>query len=111
MSPRSKLPGRRVVVAAVLALAPSAAVPATPRFAPVSHWDAAALERARVGAARRLEGSECQKVLSDFRDPEGHTLLANLETWQETPSDYLEQAITSSTCPLSRAARRARFPS
>jgi hypothetical protein len=47
-----------------------------------------------MGAARRLEGAECQKVLSDFTDPEGRTLLANLEPWERTPSANLRQAIT-----------------
>ena len=94
MSPRWKFVGRRVVAAAVITLFPCTAVRAAPRFAALSTWDAAALERARTGAARRLEGAECQKVLSDFTDPEGRTLLANLEPWQQTPSGYLRQAIT-----------------
>ena len=94
MSPRSKSAGRRVVAAAVMTLFPSATVHAAPRFAALSNWDAAALERARRGAMRRLEGAECQKVLSDFTDPEGRTLLANLEPWQRTPSGYLRKAIT-----------------
>lgn len=94
MSPRSKFVDRRVVAAAVMTLFPCVAVRAAPRFAALSNWDAAALERARMGAARRLEGAECQKVLSDFTDPEGRTLLANLEHWQQTPSGYLRQAIT-----------------
>jgi len=93
MSPRSKLAGRRVVAAVVLTFVPCATVPAGPRFAPISNWDAAALERARTGAALRLQGAECHKVLSDFTDPEGHTLLANLEPWQQTASEYLQQAV------------------
>ena len=94
MFPRSKFLVRRVVAAAVMTLIPCAAVRAAPRFAALSSWDAAALERARMGAMRRLEGAECRKVLSDFTDPEGRTLLANLEPWQRTPSDYLRKAIT-----------------
>jgi len=94
MSPRSKFVGRGVVAAALMTLFPCAAGRAAPRFAALSSWDAAALERARMGAARRLEGAECQKVLSDFTDPEGHSLLANLEPWQQTPSAYLRQALT-----------------
>src|SRR5688572_18320415 len=92
MSPRSKFVVRRVV-AAVMTLFPGAFVRAAPRFAALSSWDTAALERARSGAARRLEGAECQKVLSDFTDPEGNTLLANLEPWQRTPAGYLRTAI------------------
>jgi hypothetical protein len=94
MSSRSKSAGRRVFAAALMTLVPCAAVPAASRFAQLSKWDGAALERARMGAARRLEGAECQKVLSDFTDPAGRTLLANLEPWQQTPSGYLRQAIT-----------------
>jgi hypothetical protein len=60
----------------------------------LSSRDQGALERARTGAALRLEDSSCQQVLSDFKDPEGRTLLANLETWQKAPSDYLREAIT-----------------
>jgi len=95
MSPRSKLQAPRVFAAAALLVA-VAATPglAGPRFAPLSAWDMAALERARAGAARRLEEASCRQVLSDFKDPEGRTLLANLETWQQTPSEYLTQAIT-----------------
>src|SRR4249920_154118 len=95
MSPRSKLQAPRVFAAtAGAALLAATGASAAPRFAPLSSWDAAALERARAGAARRLEDSACQQVLSDFKDLEGRTLLANLETWQQTPSDYLRQAIT-----------------
>src|SRR5262245_39893799 len=95
MSPRSKCRALRVFAAtAALALLPAAGALAGPRFAPLSTRDMAAVERARAGAARRLEDPVCQQVLSDFRDPEGKTLLANLETWQQTPSDYLLQAIT-----------------
>jgi hypothetical protein len=95
MSPRSKFQAPRVfTAAALLALVSATTGSAGPRFAPLSTWDTAALERARAGAARRLEDSSCQQVLSDFKDPEGRTLLANLETWQLTPSDYLTQSIT-----------------
>jgi hypothetical protein len=95
MSPRSKRQASRVLAAAaILAFLPATTRAAGPRFAPLSAWDAAALERARAGAARRLEDPACQQVLSEFKDPEGRTLLANLETWQLTPSDYLTQSIT-----------------
>src|SRR5262245_21957480 len=83
----------RVLSRLVLCLVPSATVPAAPSFGPLSSWDAAALQRARAGAASRLREPECQKVLSDFTDPEGRTLLDNLETWRQHPSDYLQQTI------------------
>ena len=95
MSPRSKFRAPGVFVAAAVAvLLPAAGAPAAPRFAPLSGWDAAVLERARTGAARRLEAPACQQVLSEFMDPEGRTLTAVLDTWQRTPSEYLLQAIT-----------------
>ncbi|HEY7514159.1 MAG TPA: hypothetical protein VIC87_06755, partial [Vicinamibacteria bacterium] len=80
MSPRSKCRAIRVFAAAAfLVVLPAGRLLAGPRFAPLSAFDQAALERARAGAARRLEDPVCQQVLSDFRDPEGRTLLANLE--------------------------------
>jgi len=93
MFPRSEVGVRRVfaVVATAAALAADAA--AAPPYGPLSARDAAALERARTGAARRLEREECQQVLSDFTDPKGRTIRANLESWQRTPSDYLRQVI------------------
>ena len=94
MSPRSKLAGQRVFAVVAIALVPCAAFPAAPGAKPVHPYDLAALERARAGAARRLERPECQKVLTDFTDAEGRALLANLEPWQQSPSDYMLQAIT-----------------
>ena len=105
MSPRSKRFSGRGVVAALLTLVTAAAVPAAPRFAKLSDWDTSALERARAGAARRLARPECQKILSDFSDPAGRTLLTNLEAWQQTPAEYLKSAITfldGSTLPSCR---------
>jgi hypothetical protein len=95
MSQRSSFWALRVSAAgAVLALLPAAGASAAGRFAPLSSRDQAALERARNGAARRLEAPVCQQVLADFMDPEGRRLSAVLETWRLTPSDYLRQAIT-----------------
>jgi hypothetical protein len=95
MCPRSKFSlGQCVVAALAIVSMTPAAFPAEPRYAPLSSWDIAALERARAGAIRRLRVPECQKVLSDFTDPQGRTLLANLEPWQRTPSEYLQSAIT-----------------
>jgi hypothetical protein len=107
MSPRSKSAGRRVVAAAVFTLAACEGLLAAPRFPPLSTWDQAALERARADAAQRLQQPECQRVLSDFTDAEGHTLLAKLESWQQTPSQYLQESITfvnGSTLPRCRKA-------
>jgi hypothetical protein len=60
----------------------------------LSARDQAAVEKARTGAIRRLEDASCRQILSDFKDPEGRTLLANLEPWEKAPSDYLREAIT-----------------
>ena len=94
MSPRPCSWAARVLGAASLAaIVPAALASSASRFAPLSTWDAATVERARTGAARRLEVASCQRVLSDFKDPQGRTLLANLEPWGEPPADYLRQAI------------------
>jgi len=106
MSFRSSFRALRVFAGASLAaLLPASGALAASGFAPLSTWDAAALEQARTGAARRLEAPECQKVLSDFTDPGGRTLLANLEPWGQTPSDYLRQVVRfvdGSTLPTCR---------
>jgi hypothetical protein len=41
------------------------------------------------GAVRRLKDSECQKLLTDFRDPTGRTLLENLQSTHKSLADYL----------------------
>jgi hypothetical protein len=55
---------------------------------PLNTLDAAAVERAKLGAARRLQEAECLQVLSDFTDPEGRTLDRNLEPWDMSAADY-----------------------
>jgi hypothetical protein len=95
MSPRLKFPGQRVLAVVAIALVPCATLPAaSPGVKRVSSYDLAALEGARAGAARRLERPECQKILTDFTDAKGRALLANLESWGLSPSEYLLQAIT-----------------
>jgi hypothetical protein len=85
--------GCRAVAAVVAMLALCEPLSPAPRFAPLSSWDAAVLERARAGALRRLERPECQSVLHDFTDREGNSLHANLEPWGLTPSEYLQRSI------------------
>ncbi len=51
--------------------------------------DAAAIERAREGAARRLAAAGCRKVFSDFHDARGRTIESKLEEWAVDPVDYL----------------------
>jgi hypothetical protein len=55
---------------------------------PLNTLDAAAVERAKAGAARRLQELECLQVLSDFTDPEGRTLDRNLEPWAMSAARY-----------------------
>jgi hypothetical protein len=59
------------------------------RGAPLTPRDAAAVERAREGAARRLEDAACRRVFSDFRDARGRTIERNLEEWAVGPAEYL----------------------
>jgi len=59
------------------------------RRAPLTPRDAAAVERARDVAARRLEDAECRKVFSDFHDALGRTIERNLEEWAMSPAEYL----------------------
>lgn len=49
----------------------------------------AALERAAVGALRRLGDPECQQIFSDFEDGEGRPLQETLDALGETGSSYL----------------------
>jgi hypothetical protein len=90
MSPRStfSIAGRVFATVVISSLAAASASPG-PRPATLLAWDTAALERARAGAAQRLGKPECQKVLSDFTDAQGRTLLQNLEPWQLGAPDYL----------------------
>ena len=49
----------------------------------------AALERAAVGALRRLRDPECQQVFADFRDADGLLLQEKLEALGQTGASYL----------------------
>jgi hypothetical protein len=73
----------------MLLSASRSASPGTPE-ASLSQWDAAALERARVGAAKRLLDPACQKVLTDFSDAHGRTLRENLRDRGLSVADYLQ---------------------
>jgi hypothetical protein len=91
MSPRSSFSfAGRVFAAVVMSSLAAGSASAGPQPASLLGWDTAAVERTRARAARRLAKPECQKVLSDFRDAEGRTLLQNLEPWQLSAPDYLQ---------------------
>ena len=70
---------------------------------PLAAFDAAAVERAKAGAARWLEKPECLKVLTDFSDGQGRTLDLALETWGMSATEYV-LACLSGTGPRYRAA-------
>src|SRR5712692_6968824 len=92
MSPRSTFSiAGRVFATVVWSFVAAASASAGPRPASLLGWDTAAVERARAGAARRLGTPECQKLLSDFRDAEGRTLLESLKTWQLGAPGYLHE--------------------
>src|SRR5688500_5421567 len=77
---------------ALLAAPTRSALGADPQAAfnrPLEAFDAAAVERAKAGAARWLEQPACLKVLTDFRDGEGRTLDSVLETWGVSAPEYV----------------------
>jgi hypothetical protein len=93
MSPHSKLRWVSSVVATFLALTVSTVANAAPKGPANTQrplFDAAAVERARSGATKRLRDPECLKVLTDFRDRTGQTLDRDLETWNLSAADYLQ---------------------
>jgi hypothetical protein len=51
--------------------------------------DAAAVERALGGAARRLQSPECRRIFSDFRDAAGAPLQDRLDAFGVSAPDYL----------------------
>ena len=56
----------------------------------LNRYDAAAVQRAKSGATKRLRDPECLRVLTDFKDHEGRALDQNLSTWGLSAADYLE---------------------
>jgi len=94
MSRRYEFAAILSVVSAVTLLAYVGAVDAGPKRPPVNRplnsFDAAAVERAKVGAAQRLRDPECAKLLTDFKDKEGRTLDRRLETWAMSAPDYVQ---------------------
>jgi hypothetical protein len=82
-----------VTTMALLALGPArGALGGSPQSAfnrPLGAFDAAAVERAKAGAARRLQKSECLKVLAEFTDAEGQTLEYTLGTWGMSAGEYV----------------------
>jgi hypothetical protein len=89
MRPRSSVRfGRYVLLASAVAAAPPVSAQGARRAA-LTMRDAAVVERAREGAARRLEDAECRKVFSDFHDAQGRTIESSLGRWEMVPAEYL----------------------
>src|SRR5215468_135778 len=87
--------GRACAFAALLAVTPlptpAGAQPRPSRASrPLNAYDEAAVTRARQGALRRLESSECRKLFTDFKDRSGRPLGASLESFQMSPAEYLQ---------------------
>ena len=47
------------------------------------------IERARDGAARKIEQPGCRRLLDEFKDKNGRPLSENLATWDRVAADYL----------------------
>ena len=91
MCSRSRSALGRTALAASVLIFPAGAVAAGPQRAPaLSKVDHAAVERARDGAARRLQEPECQKVLDDFKDGQGLPLRQSLEKWGVSAAEYVQ---------------------
>jgi len=78
-----------LIIAALVAVA-APAHSNSRRLGALTGWDASAVDRAREGAAQKLQRPECQKLLTDFTDAEGRTLRQNLAKWRMSPAEYLE---------------------
>jgi hypothetical protein len=108
MSPRSRKAQSPSVLAALLvtSIAAPAALQAGPRGfeapKPLRSYEAAAVERALEGAARRLESLECQTLLTHFTDRSGRPLTEKLATWGMSAAEYVRQLPfrDGSTVPL-----------
>lgn len=78
---------RRLSAALLLGL-PALADPA-PRLKPLTRFQAATLERARDGAARKLATPDCLTLLEDFQDEAGRPLSEKLAQYQRSAPEYL----------------------
>jgi hypothetical protein len=85
MSPTSAGVAVSAALAVVFAAPPSPAAQALK----LTGWDAAAVERAVAGAARRLADQRCQAIFDEFGDAEGQPLRSTLDEWNMPPADYL----------------------
>jgi hypothetical protein len=95
----------------LVAFASAPAASGAPRAVALSSIHAATLERAREGAARKLEGADCRRVLDDFRDAEGRPLAEALARWDRSAADYLRMIpfLDGSAHALCRGGRAELF--
>jgi hypothetical protein len=96
MFPRDLRRGSRVFAALVLFagvgarhVARAGPQPKTPNR-PLNAFDAAAVDRAKEGAARKLQDAECRKVFTDFTNRDGLPLQASLDKWGVSATEYLQ---------------------
>jgi hypothetical protein len=81
---------RPLCALAALAAAASVAPPAAPaEVAARRSIHEPLLERAREGAARKLQRPGCLLLLEDFKDKDGRPLVSSLAEWNRSAVDYL----------------------
>lgn len=78
-----------LAVSAALTVAVAAAPSQAAQARKLTSWDAAAVERAVAGAARRLADQRCQAIFDEFEDGDGRPLRSTLDEWNMPPADYL----------------------
>jgi hypothetical protein len=78
---------RRLITLTVIETLGATATQAQPDVLRAVHE--ATIERARDGAARKIERPACQRLLAEFKDKQGRSLSENLATWDRTPAEYL----------------------
>jgi hypothetical protein len=83
-------PAWGVLIVTATLFADTAVTGAGPRPNPLSGQNTRALESARAGATTRLRKPECQMVLTDFADTEGHSLKEDLDARGQSATDYLQ---------------------
>jgi hypothetical protein len=107
---RSSLVLRLSAVATAVVLAPAPVSPASRTYV-LSSVLAATLDRAREGAALKLERAECQGLLLEFRDGAGRPLAERLARFESSPAEYLRMIafLDGSTHRLCRSGRAELF--
>jgi hypothetical protein len=84
---------------------PAAAQPRAVTIRALEPGDASIVEFARQGAAERLRGEECRKLLVDFTDSRGRSLGDNLARFGVGPEEYIKvlPLLDGSNRPLCQA--------